>query len=148
MQPCLLFIDEIEAVVGKRSTDSDSCGVQERILSTLLNELDGVGTVEGEQAPSHVILVAATNRPDMIDTALMRPGRLDQIILVPKPSIEERIAIFKVKLSSIPLSNDVDINILAEQCNDFTGADIENICREAALTALNDDIKCKEIVSN
>lgn len=146
--PCILFIDEIEAVVGKRDQSGDDCsGIQQRILSTLLNELDGVGTSEEEnEIPSNVILVAATNRPDMIDSALLRPGRLDQLVYVRLPSDDERALIFEVKTSHLPLNNDVDIAKLSSKCAGFTGADIENLCREAALCSLKENITSLEIV--
>lgn len=144
-----MFIDEIEAVVGKRDQNGDDCsGIQQRILSTLLNELDGVGMLDGElESPNNVILVAATNRPDMIDSALLRPGRLDQLVYVRLPSDDERALIFDVKTSKLPLHDDVDINLLSSQCSGFTGADIENLCREAALCSLKENISSSVIVS-
>jgi len=145
IQPCLLFIDEIEAVVGKRDERDGSNGVQQRILSTLLNELDGVGTVDGQTEGTHVILICATNRPDMIDSALLRPGRLDQLVYVPKPNLEERLAIIQVKTNRLPIAADIDLWRLAELTEHFTGADIENLCREAALLSLQENIQATHI---
>ena len=149
MQPCLVFIDEIEAVVGKREENqSESSGIQQRILSTLLNELDGVGTADGQAEGTHVILVAATNRPDRIDSALLRPGRLDQLVYVPRPSSQERTEILRVKASRLPLAQEIDLQELSALCEGFTGADLENLCREAALISLQENIHSIQVVSH
>ena len=144
IQPCTIFIDEIEAIVGKRQFGDESSGVQQRILSTILNELDGIGLVDG-QTDTHVMLVAATNRPDMIDEALLRPGRIDHLVYVPKPSLEERIPIFKVKCANIKLHPEIGFLELALLTENFSGADIENLCREAAICALRQNIHAEYV---
>ncbi|ORE05740.1 AAA-domain-containing protein [Rhizopus microsporus var. microsporus] len=131
--PAIIFLDETEAIVGKRNMGSGGSGgdsVQERVLSTLLNEMDGV-----ESADS-VLVIGATNRPDMLDAALMRPGRFDQIIYVPPPDEEARLEILKIHTRNMPLSSDVDLINIAKRTEYYTGADLQNVCREAAMEAL------------
>ncbi|XP_016141221.1 ATPase family gene 2 protein homolog B isoform X2 [Sinocyclocheilus grahami] len=164
--PSLVFLDEIDSMVGSRG-DGSSHSVQSQVLSVLLTELDGVGvrTVErrstgrktaqlegGEQEDirlqqmelqevcnKDVLIVAATNRPEVLDSALLRPGRLDQIIYVPPPDLEARLAVLCVCSESVPLHRDVCLQDLAAQTELFSGADLENLCREAALLALRED---------
>ncbi|KAL4211773.1 P-loop containing nucleoside triphosphate hydrolase protein [Rhizopus microsporus] len=131
--PAIIFLDETEAIVGKRNMGSGGSGgdsVQERVLSTLLNEMDGI-----ESADS-VLVIGATNRPDMLDAALMRPGRFDQIIYVPPPDEEARLEILKIHTRNMPLSPDVDLINIAKRTEYYTGADLQNVCREAAMEAL------------
>ncbi|KAG2198242.1 hypothetical protein INT46_009021 [Mucor plumbeus] len=131
--PAIIFLDETEAIVGKRNMGnggSNGDSVQERVLSTLLNEMDGV-----ESADS-VLVVGATNRPDMLDAALMRPGRFDQAIYVPPPDENSRLEILKIHTKHIPLCVDVDLLEIAQRTNYYTGADLQNVCREAAMEAL------------
>ncbi|XP_078367762.1 ATPase family gene 2 protein homolog B-like [Oculina patagonica] len=186
--PSVLFLDELDAIVGKRSGTS-STGVEARLLSTLLNEMDGVGALaniyqseESNPEPSvngrdrnscneqlmrsdcgsgrfeneqislrkqrlkiissstvkDVLIVAATNRPDAIDEALLRPGRIDRIIYVPPPDVEARLQILRVYTRASPLAEDVDLEEYALNTELFSGADLENLCREAALYALED----------
>ena len=132
--PAIIFLDEIDAMVGNRSQGSDSSGVQERVLATLLTEMDGV------EAAGHVLIVGATNRPDMLDAAFTRPGRIDQSLYIPLPDVEARLSILKIKTAKMPLDGLVDLNALANQTNTFSGADLENLCREAAILALRMDI--------
>ena len=110
-----------------------------RVLTQLLTELDGVETLKD------VIMVAATNRPDMIDKALLRPGRIDRIIYVPLPDTEARKEIIKIHLAKTPLGNDVVLQDLAERTEMFSGAEISAFCRETALAALQEDIKSCEV---
>ncbi|KAG2185796.1 hypothetical protein INT43_002233 [Umbelopsis isabellina] len=134
--PSIIFLDEIEAIVGKRNLGGGGSGsdsVQERVLSTLLNEMDGV------EAAASVLIIGATNRPDMLDAALMRPGRFDKIIYVPPPDFVSRQQIMKVHTKNIPLAEDVDLEEIADQTNLYTGADLQNLCREAAIIALRQD---------
>ena len=128
--PCVIFFDEIDALVGKRGSKSKGDSVQERILSTLLNEMDGI-----ENSPG-ILVMGATNRPDMIDSALLRPGRFDKVVYVPPPNTVERFEILKIYTKGMPLADDVDLNHLAEITGDCTGADLKGICREAALVTL------------
>ena len=109
------------------------------MLTQLLTELDGVETLKD------VVMVAATNRPDMIDKALLRPGRIDRILYVPLPDLEARKEIFKIHLSNTPVGDDVGIEELAERTEMFSGAEISALCREAALAALEENIESTEV---
>lgn len=131
--PAIIFLDETEAIVGKRNMGnggSSGDSVQERVLSTLLNEMDGVESAES------VLVVGATNRPDMLDAALMRPGRFDQAVYVPPPDADSRYEILKIHTKHMPLSSDVDLMGVASRTKFYTGADLQNVCREAAMEAL------------
>ncbi|KAI8909376.1 P-loop containing nucleoside triphosphate hydrolase protein [Powellomyces hirtus] len=134
--PSVVFFDEVDAIVGKRGLDGGGGGkggdtVQERVLSTLLNEMDGV------ELAKDVLVVGATNRPDMIDAALMRPGRFDKIIYVPPPDATARHQILQIYTKSMSLAPEVDIQQIAEvRTVRYTGADLKAVCREAAMEAL------------
>ncbi|KAG0039433.1 hypothetical protein BGZ82_008288 [Podila clonocystis] len=133
--PSIIFFDEIDTIVGKRNFSAGGSGsggdsVQERVLSTMLNEMDGVENAAG------VLIVAATNRVDLIDKALLRPGRFDRVVYVPPPDVEARRQILDIYTRDIPLSEDVDLDSIAQTTNMYTGADLQNVCREAALIAL------------
>ncbi len=129
--PCIIFIDEIDAIGRARGKNAAAGGNDERenTLNQLLTEMDGFGTNSG------VIILAATNRADILDRALMRAGRFDRQIYVDMPDVVERQEIFKVHLKKIKIDNTVDIDFLAKQTPGFSGADIANICNEAALIA-------------
>ncbi|RZK64953.1 MAG: ATP-dependent zinc metalloprotease FtsH, partial [Pedobacter sp.] len=129
--PCIIFIDEIDAIGRARGRNSMVGGNDERenTLNQLLVEMDGFGTDSG------IIIMAATNRADVLDNALLRPGRFDRQIYVDMPDINERNEIFKVHLKPIKLEEGIDINFLAKQTPGFSGADIANLCNEAALIA-------------
>lgn len=129
--PCIIFIDEIDAIGRSRGKANFTGGNDERenTLNQLLVEMDGFGTDTG------VIIMAATNRPDILDSALLRPGRFDRQISVDRPDIKGREQIFNVHLSGISISKDVDARKLAAQTPGFVGADIMNVCNEAALIA-------------
>ncbi len=128
--PCIIFIDEIDAIGRARGKNiMMSNDERESTLNQLLVEMDGFGTDTG------IIVLAATNRPDVLDNALLRPGRFDRQISIDKPDLKGREAIFKVHLKPIKISDKVDIHKLAEQTPGFAGADIANICNEAALIA-------------
>jgi cell division protease FtsH len=128
--PCVIFIDEIDAIGRARGKNMMmSNDERESTLNQLLVEMDGFGTDSG------IIVLAATNRPDVLDTALLRPGRFDRQISIDKPDVKGREAIFKVHLKPIKVSEKVDIHRLAEQTPGFAGADIANVCNEAALIA-------------
>jgi AFG3 family protein len=128
--PCIIFIDEIDAIGRARGKNAMmSNDERESTLNQLLVEMDGFGTDVG------IIVLAATNRPDVLDTALLRPGRFDRQISIDKPDLKGREAIFKVHLKPIKISTKVDIHKLAEQTPGFAGADIANVCNEAALIA-------------
>lgn len=140
--PCILFIDEIDAVGRARSKNPAMGGNDERenTLNALLTEMDGFGTNSG------VIILAATNRVDMLDSALLRAGRFDREIHVDLPGLNERKAIFLVHLKPIKIDDTVDVDLLARQTPGFSGADIANVCNEAALIAARHDKKavCKQ----
>lgn len=135
--PCIIFIDEIDAVGRARGRNPAMGGNDERenTLNQLLTEMDGFGTNSG------VIILAATNRVDILDKALLRAGRFDRQIVLDLPDLNERKAVFGVHLRNIKLSKDVDVDLLARQTPGFSGADIANVCNEAALIAARHDKK-------
>jgi AFG3 family protein len=139
--PCIIFIDEIDAVGRSRSKGSMPGGNDERenTLNSLLVEMDGFGTDSG------VIILAATNRPDTLDSALLRPGRFDRQISIDKPDINGRTQIFQVHLKPLTLGPDVDARKLSAQTPGFAGAEIANVCNEAALIAARRD---KKMITN
>jgi transitional endoplasmic reticulum ATPase len=112
----------------------DAGGAGDRVMNQLLTEMDGVG------AKKNVFIIGATNRPDIIDPALMRPGRLDQLIYIPMPDFESRLSILKATLRKSPLNKDVDLSYLASQTEKFTGADLTEICQRAAKIAIRENI--------
>ncbi len=134
--PCVIFFDEIDAIASYRGYETGT-RVTERVLNQLLTEMDGIEELHG------IVVLAATNRPDLLDPALLRPGRFDKLILVPMPNREERLEIFKVHTRNMPLSEDVDLSKLSELTDGYVGADIEAICREAGLLALREAIMNK-----
>jgi len=132
--PCIIFIDEIDAVGRHRGAGfGGGNDEREQTLNQLLVEMDGFESNEG------VILVAATNRPDVLDPALLRPGRFDRHVVVPRPDIRGREGILLVHSRKVPLSTDVDVSVLARSTPGFTGADLENLVNEAALLAARND---------
>ncbi len=139
--PCIIFIDEIDSVAFARGGDSGDSLVSERVVDTLLTEMDGL------QELKNVIVIAATNRPDIIDPALLRPGRFDKIIEIPMPDARMRLAILKVHTKRMPLAKDVDLEGLAKATDGYTGAELENLAREAGMNAIrsNIDIDIKKV---
>jgi len=132
--PCIIFIDEIDAVGRHRGAGfGGGNDEREQTLNQLLVEMDGFESNEG------VILVAATNRPDVLDPALLRPGRFDRHVVVPRPDIKGREGILQVHSRKVPLATDVDVSVLARSTPGFTGADLENLVNEAALLAARND---------
>lgn len=132
--PTIIFFDEIDSMVPTRGTAFDT-GVTERMVSQILTEIDGLEELK------NVVIVAATNRPDMVDPALLRPGRLERFIYIRPPDLKEREIIFNIHLKGKPLSCEIDIKKLAHRTEGYVGADIEAICHEAAIIALRDWIK-------
>ncbi|MGC8599010.1 MAG: CDC48 family AAA ATPase [Thermoplasmata archaeon] len=130
--PAVVFLDEIDAIAPRRGSYADS-GVTERIVNQLLTSMDGIENMEG------VVVIASTNRPDIIDPALLRPGRFDRMIYIPVPDKEARLKILKVHTRNMPLDSDVDLNKLAERMENYVGADIENVCREAGMFAIREN---------
>ena len=126
--PTIVFFDEIDAVAARRGLDANSKAT-ERVVNQLLTEMDGLEDL------NNVVVIGATNRPDMVDPGLLRPGRFDRIISTSLPDIKSMEAIFKVHMKNMPLKN-VDINKLVEKTENYAGSDIESLCREAAMIAL------------
>lgn len=137
--PAIILFDEIDALAPKRGIDAGS-RVTEQIVSQLLTEMSGIEEMEG------VVVIGTTNRPDIVDPALLRPGRFDRLIYVPAPDEKTRLEIFKVHTKGMPLKG-VSLDKLAKETNGYSGADIEALSREAAMLALREDIKAKEITS-
>ncbi|MBU0535697.1 MAG: CDC48 family AAA ATPase [Nanoarchaeota archaeon] len=135
--PAIIFFDEIDSLAPRRGM-AQGAHVTETVVNQMLTEMDGLTEMHD------VVVMAATNRPDMLDTALLRPGRFDRIILAPVPDIKTRENIFKIHTTNMPLKS-VDLIKLAEKTEGYVGADIEAICREAAILALRKDIKAKEV---
>jgi len=127
--PTVIFFDEIDSIAGQRGRNMSDSGVGERVVSQLLTEMDGLEELED------VVVVAASNRPDLIDSALLRPGRLDRHVHVPVPDEEARERIFEVHTRDKPLAEDVDLGALARRTDGYVGADIEAVCREASMAA-------------
>jgi transitional endoplasmic reticulum ATPase len=127
--PCIVFIDEIDSVASTRGAD-ESNRVSERVVNSLLTELDGIQNLK------NVVVLAATNRPDILDAALMRPGRFDRVIEIPPPDKAARLEIFRIHTRSMPLEKDVDLEALTAKTENYTGADIEGLCREAGMAAI------------
>ncbi|MHA1584600.1 MAG: CDC48 family AAA ATPase [Promethearchaeota archaeon] len=137
--PCIIFFDELDSIAPRRGSNGTDSGVTERVISQLLTELDGLAQTK------EIILIAATNRPDILDPALMRPGRIDRLSYVPPPSKKDREEIFKIFTKGMPIDEKFSIPTFAQKTEYFSGADIESLCREAAIRALRKDIRTKSI---
>ncbi len=129
--PCIVFFDEIDSIAPARGNGGDS-HVTERMVSQMLSEIDGLEELH------NVTVIAATNRPDIIDPALLRPGRIDRLVFVTPPDEKARYEIFSIHLANKPIDSDVDLNILAKDTEDFTGADIASVCNEATMLAIRE----------
>ena len=138
VSPCIIFFDEIDSLAGKRGMEHGQ-KVTERVLNQLLSEMDGIEDL------SNVIVIGATNRPDMLDSALLRPGRFDRILLASAPTKEGRENIFKIHTKSMPLANDVNLKKILDYTEGYVGADIESLVREAAMLSLRENIESKEV---
>ncbi len=136
--PTILFFDEIDSLVPRRGGGENS-HVHERVVNQMLTEMDGL------EALNDVVVIGATNRPDIVDPALLRQGRFDRVIFTPIPNEEGRKLIFDIYLKKMPIANDVDIAKLTAETEGYVGADIEGVCREAAMIALREDIKSKDV---
>jgi transitional endoplasmic reticulum ATPase len=132
--PAIVFLDELDALAPIRGSAAGEPRVTERIVNQLLSELDGLEELRG------VIVIGATNRPDIIDPALLRPGRFDEIILVPVPDRGARREIFKVHMKRMPVADDVILNEMVDRTDNFTGADIASVCKKAGRLALREDL--------
>lgn len=140
--PAVVFFDEIDSLVPRRGLGFSDSGVSERVISQLLTEMDGMVSLED------VVIVAATNRPDMVDPAVLRPGRFDRLIYVPEPDEKSKLQIFKIYTTNMPLGKDVDLVQLAASAKNFSGADIDALCREAAMVALRKDVNANQVTSS
>ncbi len=137
--PAVIFFDEMDSLVPRRGLGFADSGVTERVISQLLTEMDGIVTLED------IVVIAATNRPDIVDPAVLRPGRFDRLIYVPQPDESSRVEIFKIYTKDMPLTKDVDLANLAAITKNHSGADINSLCREAAMYALRKDVNAKQV---
>ena len=136
--PTIIFFDEIDSLAPRRGMGSDN-QVTERVVNQLLTEMDGLIELD------NIVILAATNRPDMLDTALLRPGMFDRIVLVPAPDEKSREEIFKIHTKDMPLDKGISIKEMAKETEGYVGADIESVAREAAMLALRKDMAAKKV---
>ncbi|TMI09516.1 CDC48 family AAA ATPase [Candidatus Bathyarchaeota archaeon] len=132
--PCIIFFDEIDSVAPVRGSSSGDSNVTERVISQFLTEMDGLEELR------NVVIIAATNRPDIVDPALLRPGRFDRMLLVPPPDLEARKQIFRIHTKKTPLAEDVKTDELARKTDGYTGADIASICNTAVMLSIKEHI--------
>jgi transitional endoplasmic reticulum ATPase len=134
--PCVMFFDELDSIAKARGGSSgDAGGAGDRVLNQILTEMDGMN------AKKNVFIIGATNRPDQIDPALLRPGRLDQLIYIPLPDEPSRLAILEAALRKSPIDPSVDLSFLAKNTHGFSGADLTEICQRAAKLAIRESIE-------
>lgn len=135
--PCVMFFDELDSIAKARGggAGGDAGGAGDRVLNQILTEMDGMN------AKKNVFIIGATNRPDQIDPALLRPGRLDQLIYIPLPDEPSRLAILKAALRKSPVGQEVDLGFLAKHTHGFSGADLTEICQRAAKLAIRESIE-------
>ena len=136
--PSIVFMDEIDSIAPRRSMGSSDSHVTERMVNQLLTSIDGMETLEG------IVVIAATNRPDILDPALLRAGRFDRLLQAPAPDKDARKKIFEIHTANMPLK-DVDLAVLAERTNGYVGADIQSLAREAAMIALRRDMNASVV---
>ncbi|MDO5851170.1 MAG: CDC48 family AAA ATPase [Methanobacteriaceae archaeon] len=136
--PTVIFFDELDAIASTRGNSSDS-GVTQRVVNQLLTEMDGMEELQD------ISVIAATNRKDIIDPALLRAGRFDRHVEVGEPDLESRIAIFKVHTKDMPIEDNVDIEKLAKETEGYVGSDIESVCREAVMLTLRENMEAEKI---
>jgi len=134
--PCIIFFDEIDALAGKRGIESGN-KVTDRVLNQLLTEMDGLEDLKD------VLIIGATNRPDMLDAALLRPGRFDKVLLVTAPEESGREMILKIHTKNMPLDKDVNLRVIAKHSIGYTGADLEALVREAGMISLRESPDAK-----
>eukprot|EP01115_Flamella_aegyptia_P002965 TRINITY_DN14562_c0_g1_i1.p1 TRINITY_DN14562_c0_g1~~TRINITY_DN14562_c0_g1_i1.p1 ORF type:complete len:803 (-),score=439.16 TRINITY_DN14562_c0_g1_i1:53-2461(-) len=134
--PCVLFFDELDAIAKARGSSlGDAGGAADRVINQILTEMDGMG------AKKNVFIIGATNRPDIIDPAILRPGRLDQLIYIPLPDLPSRVAVLKSCLRKSPIAKDVDLEFLGKKTAGFSGADLTEICQRACKLAIRESIE-------
>jgi transitional endoplasmic reticulum ATPase len=130
--PAVVFIDEIDSIARKREYNADGSNVPERVVSQLLTEMDELAAI------GNVAVICATNRPDVLEPALLRPGRIDRLVYVPPPNTGERVEILSIYTRNTPMREDVDLKRIASETDGYVGADLENLCREAAVLAIRE----------
>jgi transitional endoplasmic reticulum ATPase len=136
--PCVLFFDELDSIgVSRGHSAGDAGGAGDRVMNQLLTEMDGIG------AKKNIFFIGATNRPEILDEALLRPGRLDQLIYIPLPDQPSRLGILKANLKKTPIAKDVDLNFIGQLTDGFSGADLTEICQRAAKAAVRDAIEAE-----
>lgn len=136
--PCVMFFDELDSIAKARGgggASGDGGGAGDRVLNQILTEMDGMNVKK------NVFIIGATNRPDQIDSALLRPGRLDQLIYIPLPDEPSRLSILQAALRKSPVAQDVDLGFLAKNTHGFSGADLTEICQRAAKLAIRESIE-------
>ncbi|KAA6384189.1 MAG: putative Cell division cycle protein 48, partial [Streblomastix strix] len=134
--PCVLFFDELDSIARARGGSAgDASGAGDRVMNQLLCEMDGIG------AKKTVFIIGATNRPDILDGAIMRPGRLDQLVYIPMPDAASRLAILKAALRKVPVHEAVDLKHIADHTEGYSGADLTGICQRAVKAAVRDAIE-------
>jgi transitional endoplasmic reticulum ATPase len=138
--PTLVFLDEVDALAPIRGQATDG-GTTDRVVAALLTELDGVETLR------NVVVIAATNRPDLVDPALLRPGRLERLVYVPPPDAAARVEILRAAARSVPLADDVDLTSLASSLDRFSAADCAALVRESALAAMRESLEASTITA-
>jgi transitional endoplasmic reticulum ATPase len=139
--PSIVFFDELDSIAPSRGAGFGDSGASERVISQLLTEMDGIESL------LNVVIIGATNRPDIIDPAILRPGRFDKLIYVPAPDYTTRLQILKIHSRNMPLAPDVDLDQISKQATGYSGADLEAVCREAGLISLRRDIETKSVTS-
>ncbi len=139
VSPCVVFFDEIDSIAAMQGMESTDSRTSERVLNQLLTEMDGLETLKD------VVIIAATNRPNLLDPAILRPGRFDRLVYVGAPDRKGRLRIFKIHTQNTPLADDVDLENLASITEGYVGADIEAVCREAVMFALRENFDTEAI---
>merc|ERR1711904_572063 len=138
--PCVLFFDELDSIgTARGSSQGDAGGAGDRVMNQLLTEIDGVGVKK------NVFFVGATNRPELLDEALLRPGRLDQLIYIPLPDLPARQGILEATLRKSPIAPNVPLSFVAVKTEGFSGADLSELCQRAAKAAVRDAIAADEL---
>lgn len=140
--PCVLFFDELDSIgTARGSSQGDAGGAGDRVMNQLLTEIDGVGSKK------NIFFVGATNRPELLDEALLRPGRLDQLIYIPLPDLPSRLSVLKATLKKCPLADNVPLTFIAQKTEGFSGADLAELCQRAAKAAVRDAIATEELAA-
>jgi transitional endoplasmic reticulum ATPase len=137
--PCVIFFDEIDSVASMPGMESTDSRTSERVLNQLLTEMDGLESLRD------VVVIAATNRPNLLDPAILRPGRFDRLVYLGSPDRKGRLKIFRIHTKDTPLADDVDLETLADITEGYVGADIESVCREAVMIALRENFDIESI---